>query len=63
MIRGMSDQPPPDPADDELAAELEDLAAEPLHLEAVDRETGEPVEGIVYRDHLAAAMRERDELR
>ena len=53
MIRGMGDQPAPDPADDELAAELE----------AVDRETAEPVEGIVYRDHLAAAMRERDELR
>jgi hypothetical protein len=59
----MSDQPPPDPADDELAAELENLAAEPLHLEAVERETGRPVEGVVSRDHLAAALRERDELR
>jgi hypothetical protein len=58
----MSDQPPHDPADEELAAELEDLAAEPLHLEAIDRATGEQVEGIVHRDHVAAAMLERDEL-
>jgi hypothetical protein len=45
-----------------LDAELEALAAEPLRVEAVDPETGEHVEGVVYRDHLVHAMLERDEV-
>ena len=50
-------------SDDELDAELEQLAAEPLIVEAVDPDTRERVTGVVFRDHLAKAMIERDEQR
>jgi hypothetical protein len=47
--------------DDEFDDELERLAPEPLRVEAIDPETGERVEGVIYRDHLAQAQIERDE--
>ena len=46
---------PPDDLDDEL----EDLAGEPLRLEAVDPVTGKRVETFIHRAHLAQAMLER----
>jgi hypothetical protein len=54
----MSALPPDEP--DELHAELALLAAEPLRVEAIDPETGERVEGVIYRNHLAQAIVERD---
>lgn len=44
----------------DLDAELEQLAAEPLRVEGVDTETGQRLEGVIYRDHLARAVLERD---
>lgn len=46
---------------DERDAELAAICAEPLHVESVDTETGQRLEGVVYRDHLAAAIVERGE--
>ncbi len=55
------DQVPPTGHDHELDAELERVAAEPLRVQAFDPETGERVDGVIYRDHLAQAQIERDE--
>jgi hypothetical protein len=40
---------------DEIAAELAADAARPLKIKAVDRDSGEVVEGVVFRDHAIAA--------
>jgi hypothetical protein len=46
---------------DELDAELEQLSAEGLRVEAVDPQTGERrLEGLVSREHLAQAVLERE---
>lgn len=47
--------------DDDADAELQRLAAQPLRVVGVDPETGQRLEGVVYRDHLAQAQIERDE--
>src|SRR5690242_19071851 len=51
----------PDNAD--VDVELERVTAQPMRLEGRDSETGERVEGVVYADHLMAAIDERDEQR
>ena len=47
---------------DEIDAVLEQIKTEPLRVQAVDTETGQRLEGTIFRDHLAAAIIERDEL-
>jgi hypothetical protein len=51
----VSDQERLDERLDEIEAELAADAARPLKITAVDRDSGEVVEGVVFRDHAIAA--------
>ena len=57
MIERMDDELPRDP-DHDNAPELE-AAAGRLHISGIDRKTGEPFDGLVTREHVAAAVADR----
>ncbi len=48
---------------DDIDAELAEIKAEPLRVQALDPRTGVLVEGTIYREHLAAAIVERGVLK
>ena len=57
----MSDDLPRDPDLDELADGVDADAV--LHVEALDRETGERITGVGYADHLAEGLADARRLR